>query len=80
MSDATELPNCFITNETNRYAQRPNRKWKIQYGSFQNGSTYMLARRPFRNAFSTAKPMFSGFKPVENLSNLIVFRAFCIIV
>ena len=49
-----------LSNETNGNALRPNRKWEIQHGGRQNGSTYISACRPLRNAVSTAKPMFSG--------------------
>ena len=50
-----------LSNEINGNALRPNRKWEIQYVGHQNGSTYISALRPVKNAVSMAKPMFSGF-------------------
>ena len=48
----------MLSNEINRNAVRPNRKWQIRDGGLQTGSTHISADRYNRNTLSKAVFMF----------------------
>jgi hypothetical protein len=53
---------------------QPNRKWKIQDGGLQTGTTYISACGWDRNEISTAKPTFSRSSNLMGLRRILYYK------